>query len=277
MDKRRKYKEIIIWSILSAALTFAVAFFIIGYILIKGSGTISAEFLLDSPRGFPLGSSGGVYPAIIGSLAFTGVACAVASLLAVSTALYLRFYCGSKRLSSIVRLVIESTAGMPSIVLGLFGYTLFVLKLGFGVSVLSGGLVLGIMIFPFIEVRVEKRLGEIEQDMLLSSYALGVSRYYTIKRLVLREALADIISSVALAGGFAMGATAPIILTGAVIYAKAPESIMSPAMALSYHLYVLVGEGAPLEYVYGTATVLVMLILAINGAAMLIGRMKRGE
>ncbi|MZQ74685.1 MAG: ABC transporter permease subunit [Peptoclostridium sp.] len=277
MDKKSKYNRFLIWSVLSAALTFAVAFFILGYILLKGGGMVSTEFLLDSPKGFPLGSSGGIYPAIIGSLAFTGVACAVASLLAISTAVYLKFYCGSRRLYSIVRLVIESTAGMPSIVLGLFGYTLFVLKMGFGVSVLSGGLVLGIMIFPFIEVRVEKRLGEIEQDMLLSSYALGVSRYYTIKRLVLRKALPDIISAVALAGGFAMGATAPIIFTGAVIYAKAPESIMSPAMALSYHLYVLIGEGAPTEYVYGTATVLMLLILAINGAAMLFGKVNRGE
>lgn len=277
MDKKSKYTRLLLWSVFSSALTFAVIFFIIGYILLKGGGTVNAEFLLDSPKGFPLGSSGGIYPAIMGSLAFTGVACAVASLLAISTAIYLKFYCSSRRLYNIVSLVIESTAGMPSIVLGLFGYTLFVLKMGFGVSVLSGGLVLGIMIFPFIEVRVEKRLSEIEQEMLLSSYALGVSRYYTIKRLVLREALPDIISSVALAGGFAMGATAPIILTGAVIYAKAPESVMSPAMALSYHLYVLVGEGAPTEYVYGTATVLVLLILAINGAAMLFGIMKRGE
>ncbi|AHM57427.1 phosphate ABC transporter membrane protein 2, PhoT family [Peptoclostridium acidaminophilum DSM 3953] len=277
MDKKSKYTRLLLWSVLSSALTFAVIFFIIGYILLKGGGTVNAEFLLDSPKGFPLGSSGGIYPAIMGSLAFTGVACSVASLLAISTAIYLKFYCSSRRLYNIVSLVIESTAGMPSIVLGLFGYTLFVLKMGFGVSVLSGGLVLGIMIFPFIEVRVEKRLSEIEQEMLLSSYALGVSRYYTIKRLVLREALPDIISSVALAGGFAMGATAPIILTGAVIYAKAPESVMSPAMALSYHLYVLVGEGAPTEYVYGTSTVLVLLILAINGAAMLFGIMKRGE
>lgn len=277
MDKKSKYTILLLWSVLSLALTFSVIFFIIGYIILKGGGTISGEFLLDSPKGFPIGTSGGIYPAIIGSLAFMGVACAVASLLAISTAVYLRFYCGSGRLYNAVRLVIESTAGMPSIVLGLFGYTLFVLKLGFGVSVLSGGLVLGIMIFPFIEVRVEKRLGEIEQEMLLSSYALGVSRYYTIKRLVLREALPDILSAVALAGGFAMGATAPIILTGAVIYAKAPENVMSPAMALSYHLYVLIGEGAPKEYVYGTATVLVLLILAINGAAVLLGRMKRGE
>ena len=275
--KKNQGLPIMIWSILSTGMMFFCISFIIIYIFIKGAGVVDTAFIADRPRGFPLGSAGGIFPAIVGSLMFTGIACVVASLLAISTSIYIVFYCRSSLIENIVRGVIESTAGIPSIVLGLFGYTFLVLHMGFGISLLSGGIVLGIMIFPFIEVRVEKSLAETSREIIYSSYALGVSKSYTIIKLVMREAIYDIASAIALSGGFAMGATAPIMLTGGVVYSGVPKSIFSPSMALPYHLYILIGESISLEYAYGTALVLVGILLLINFTALLAGLLKRGE
>ena len=155
-------------------------------------------------------------------------------------------------------------AGVPSIVLGLFGYTLLVLYLRLGRTLLSGGITLGIMIFPYIQVRVEKTLKEVDKDIIDSSYALGVSKVYTLFKLILPICKADIVSAITLAGGFAMGATAPIILTAAVMFAPIPKSLSSPVMALPFHLYILTGEGISLEKAYGTALVLILILLIIN-------------
>lgn len=155
-------------------------------------------------------------------------------------------------------------SGVPSIVLGLFGYALLVLYLGFGRSLLSGGITLGIFIFPFIQIRVEKTLKEVDKSIITSSYALGVSEVYTLFKIILPICRADIISAITLAGGFAMGAASPIILTAAVMFAPVPESLFSPVMALPFHLYILTGEGISLEKAYGTALVLMLLLLVIN-------------
>ena len=120
------------------------------------------------------------------------------------------------------------------------------------------------MIFPYIEVRLEKIFREIDREVLNSSYALGVSKSYTIARLILAMYKSDIISTVLLAGGFAMGATAPIILTGAVIFAPIPDSLTSPVMALPFHLYILAGEGISLDKAYATAAILVIILFIIN-------------
>ena len=275
--KKNSSLPIVIWSIVSTGMMFFCISFIIIYIFIKGAHVVDMTFISDRPRGFPLGSDGGIFPAIMGSLMFTGIACIVASLLAISTAIYIVFYCKSSLIENIVRSIIESTAGIPSIVLGLFGYTFLVLHMGLGISLLSGGIVLGIMIFPFIEVRVEKSLEEIDRQIIYSSYALGVSRSYTIIKLVMRESVYDIASAIALSSGFAMGATAPIMLTGGVVYSGVPKSMFSPSMALPYHLYILIGESISLEYAYGTALVLVGILIVINFMALLAGFFKRGE
>lgn len=253
-----------IWIIFSGVLALISVSFIFIYIFKNGYKSITWEFILSNPKGIPLGSEGGVLPAIVGSLLLMLTSCVFASILAISTAAYVVFYCKSKRLESLAHVVIQCMAGVPSIVLGLFGYTLMVVNLKMGRSLLSAGLTLGIMIFPYIQVRVEKTFREFSSSTLYSSYALGISKLYTFFYLVLPRCKAEIVSAVTLAGGFAMGAAAPIILTGAVIFAPIPKSLSSPVMALPFHLYILTGEGISMEKSYATALVLISILFIIN-------------
>jgi len=260
---------------ISALIVIIVVAYIFIYIFKSGFKSINKEFIFGEPKGMPLGSEGGVFPAIVGSLSLMIIACIFASILAIATSIYLVFYCDSKRMDSIIHLIVQCMAGTPSIVLGLFGYTLLVLHLKLGRSLLSGGITLGIMIFPLIQIRVEKTLNEVDQRIINSSYALGVPKAHTILKLILPLCRVDIISAITLAGGFAMGASAPIILTAAVIFAPVPKSLSSPVMALPFHLYVLIGEGISLEKSYGTALVLIILLLIINIIASILSRKRK--
>lgn len=263
---KEKIKAVLfkLWIILSAIIVLSSTAFIFIYIIKNGINSISLEFIFGNPKGFPIGAKGGVFPAIVGSLLLMLIACIFATILAISTAVYVTFYCESKKIEGIVHVIVQCMAGVPSIVLGLFGYTLLVANLKLGRSLLSGGITLGIMIFPFIEVRVEKTLREVSSSLINSSYALGVSKSYTLFKLILPICKTDIVSAITLAGGFAMGAAAPIILTAAVIFAPIPSSLSSPVMALPFHLYILTGEGISLEKSYATALVLIMLLFIIN-------------
>ena len=263
-----------LWIIISTIIVSITIVFILGFIFRKGLGSFNLEFIFDNPKGIPLGSEGGILPAIIGSIFLMILACLFASILAISTAIYTVFYCKSKMLSDIIHMVIQCMAGVPSIVLGMFGYTLLIVYLKISRSLLTAGITLGVMIFPYIQVRVEKILNEVDSSVINSSYALGVSKYYTISKLILPICKADITSAILLAGGFAMGATAPIMLTGAVIFAPIPKSIFSPVMALPFHLYILTGEGISLEKAYGTATVLIIILLIINVLSLILSRKK---
>lgn len=258
------------WCILSTFAAFSLILYIIFYIFVKGAHVVNSDFIFGVPKGMPPGASGGIFPAIIGSLYLALISGIFASVLAISTALYLVFYCENKYLSFLIHIVVQCTAGIPSIVLGLFGYTFFVLNLKLGISLLSAGITLGIMIFPFIEVRVEKILNEFPSDIIISSYALGISKMYTFFKLILPSCIGKISSSIALAVSLAVGATAPIMLTGVVINAPTPKSVLSPVMALPYHLYVLIEEGISVENAYGTAFVLLCMLLLLNTFAIII-------
>ena len=264
-----------LWIIISTIIVVATILFILGYILSRGLGSINLEFIFGNPKGVPLGSEGGILPAIIGSLLLMVLSCAIASVLALATAIYAVFYCESKAVSDVIHLVIQCMAGIPSIILGMFGYTLLVIYLKISRSLLTASITLGIMLFPYIQVRVEKILNEIDPNIINSSYALGVSKYYTIFKLILPICRVDITSTIILAGGFAMGATAPIILTGAVIFAPIPKSIFSPFMALPFHLYILTGEGISQEKAYGTAAVLILILLIINILSLVMNKKRK--
>lgn len=263
-----------IWIATSTLIVFGLVLYIFGYIFKKGIASIDLEFIFAEAKGRPIGSEGGIFPAIVGSLLLMLIACLFASILAISTSIYTIFYCKSRKIESIIHLIVQSMAGIPSIVLGLFGYTFLVLYLGLGRSLLSGGITLGIMIFPYIEVRVEKTLREVDENIISSSYSLGVSRAYTIYKLILPLCKAEIVSAITMAGGFAMGASAPIILTAAVIFAPIPKTLSTPVMALPFHLYILTGEGISLEKAYGTALVLIMILLIINISSAIINNKK---
>ena len=252
------------WTVVSTFLSLGLLVFLIAYVFIKAGGGINFNFILAKPAGFPLGSAGGIGPAIVGSLLVTLIASLFATILAFFTAVYVVFYCQDDRIRLVVNLIIQCIAGIPSIVLGLFGYAFLVIKLKLGLSILASGLTLAIMIFPFIEIRIQKLFQETNQQLLEASASLGINRSYTILHLLLPMYRKQILSIITLASGFAMGAAAPVMLTGCMMNAPVPKSLFSPFMSLPYHLYVLIGQGISMENAYGTAFVLMMLVLLIN-------------
>ena len=253
------------WAYISFALVCAVILFLFGFVFYRGAGTISLEFLTEAPRGLILGEEGGIFPAIIGSLMFTGTALVLGGIPAIATALFVVFYCSNRYLEEGIHLVIQCISGIPSIVLGLFAYSFLVRDLDFGRCIFSAGVALAIMILPFIEVRAEKAFREVPVHIVQSSYALGCSRLYTISRIILPSCRGELVSGLILGGCYAMGATAPMIFTGAVAYAAVPDSLFAPAMALPLHLYRLVAQGATsMDTAYGTAFVMMAIILISN-------------
>ena len=269
-----KTRLVRLWAGLTAALTFGTVFFLFAYIFIRGAGAITWDFLTQSPAGTVLGTEGGILPAILGSLAYTAIAVVFAAVLGVGTALYQVFYCPSPRRSEAITVTMQCMSGVPSIVMGLFGYSLLVLSLGWGKCLLAGGITQGIMILPYITLRSEKALREVDPALLRASYAMGISRSHTIRRIALPQALPELVSGVILGGCYAMGAAAPLIFTGAVILAKVPTDLMKPAMALPYHLYMLLTQGTSPANAYGTAFVMMVLVLVSNTAAALLTRRK---
>lgn len=251
-----------IWAYASMLLVVCIILFLFGYVFYRGAGTISWEFLTEAPKGAVLGEEGGIFPAIVGSLCFTATAIVLGGVPAIATALFMVFYCKSKKLTGTIRTVIQCISGIPSIVLGLFAYSFLVRDLSWGRCILSSGVALAIMILPFIEVRAEKAFRELPAQMIQASYALGCSRFYTVWRIVLPACKGELVSGVILGGCYAMGATAPLIFTGAVAYSSLPSSLMAPAMAMPMHLYLLVAQGATsMDMAYGTAFVMMALIL----------------
>lgn len=261
------------WAYISFFMTVGIILFLFGYVFYRGAGTISIEFLTQSPKGLILGEEGGIFPAIVGSFLFTATAIILGGIPAAATALYLVFFCKNPKMEKILHGVIQSISGVPSIVLGLFSYTFLVRDLNFGRCIFSASVALAVMILPFIEVRAEKAFREVPVSMVQSSYALGCSRFYTIWHIILPMCRGELISGIILGGCYAMGATAPMIFTGAVAYAAVPDSIFSPAMALPLHLYLLVAQGATsIDMAYGTAFVMMAIILISNAAATIYAR-----
>ena len=187
------------------------------------------------------------------------------------TAIFMVFYAKEGRKKESLHFFIHLLSGVPSIVLGLFSYSLFVYQLKQGRSVLSGAIALAIMIFPFMEIRMEKIFEEVPKSYLHSSESLGCSKGYTLRKLVLPYTLPELLSTILLAFCFALGATPPILFTGGVAFAKSPTTLLSPAMALPLHLYLLLVQGgSSLSRAYGTALVMLFLLLIGNGIASLL-------
>ena len=251
-------------SYISTILVVGVVLFIYIYFAYRSRNILNINFLLESPKGLVLGEEGGIFPAIIGSVYFSTTAVLIAFFPAICSAIYIKFY-AKKRFRRFAHTLIESMASVPSIVLGLFSYTVFVYRLGFGRSIFSAGVALAIMILPFLERRFEKAFDEVDINLINASNNLGIHKYFMILRLVNRESFKEIVSAVLLCYGFAMGALAPMIFTGAVAYSDVPNSIFNPSMALPMHLYLLIAQGeTQLDRAYATAFVELMLVLIFN-------------
>ena len=251
---------------------------IIYFIVSRGIGIISWEFLTQAPR--EAMTKGGVAPAIIGTLYLTLGAIIFSVPLGLACALYLCEYSPKSFIVNIIRMSINNLAGVPSIVFGLFGFTVFVKFFGFGVSILAGSLTLGIMILPQIISTSQEAFMTVPQSYREASLALGASHWQTIRRIVIPAALPGILTGVILSVGRAAGETAPILFTAATFYTKRyPNSIFSEVMALPYHIYALMTEGthpeAQTQIAYGCALILIVLILLISGLAIFIRQKQR--
>ncbi len=252
-------------------LTVAPIIVIIVYIFIQGAPAVSWSFLTEFPRDGM--RAGGILPAIVGTLYLT-VGTAIFSVpLGVAAAIYIAEYAADSTWTRLIRLAIINLAGIPSVVYGLFGLGLFVIFLRFGTSILAASLTLSIMTLPVIISTTEEALRSVPQSFRVVSISLGGTRWQTIRRVVLPEAIPGIITGVILGLERAAGETAPILFTGAAFFLpRLPHSPLDATMALPYHIFVIATQvpGMPLQIQYGTVLVLLVFVLGMNIAATII-------
>ena len=251
---------------------------VIIYILIQGGPAVSWEFLSAVPRSGM--REGGILPAIIGTFYLT-IGTAVFSVpLGIAAAVYLSEYAADNSWTRLIRLAIINLAGIPSVVYGLFGLGLFVLFLNFGTSILAASLTLSIMTLPVIISTAEEALRAVPQAFRTVSVSLGATRWQTIRRIVLPQALPGILTGVILGLERAAGETAPILFTGAAFFLpRLPGSVFDATMALPYHLFVISTQvpEMPFQIQYGTALVLLVFVLGMNIIATVIRSRARAK
>ena len=240
---------------------------ILYFIVSRGISVISWDFLTKAPEQGMV--KGGIFPAIIGTLYLIGGSLIFAFPIGVCSAIYMHEYMKGGKLKSFLQLMTNNLAGVPSIVFGLFGMALFVNKLKFGDSILAGSLTLGLLVLPVIIRTTEEALKAVDDSFRLASFAMGASKLYTIKKIVVPIAMPDIITGLILSIGRVSGETAPILFTVAAYFLpKLPHSWYDQVMALPYHLYVLATSGTNIEearpVAFGTALVLISIVLITN-------------
>jgi phosphate transport system permease protein len=273
--KLKRFEEIIGFSILgfSAIIVILILCTIIVNIILYGSSAITWEFISDFPRDGM--TRGGILPAIIGTIFVTIITTLFSIPIGVSAAIYLGEYAKEGMLTRIIRAAIRNLAGVPSIVYGLFGVAIFVQGLGFGGSVLSSGLTLGLLTLPWIIATSEEALKTVPRSYREGSLALGATKWQSIRSNVIPYALPGILTGSILGLSRAAGETAPILFTGVVFFLPGlPDSVFDQFMALPYHLYILSTQHHAIEQVrplaYGTALILITLVLIMNFTAIFI-------
>ena len=259
-------------------LTVVPILAVFAYIIKEGAPAISWEFLSTMPRdGMRLG---GILPAIIGTFYLTLGTAIFSVPLGIAAAIYLSEYANENWLTRTIRIAIINLAGIPSVVYGLFGLGLFVLFLKFGTSILAASLTLSIMTLPVIISTAEESLRAVPQAFRTVSISLGATRWQTIRRIVLKEALPGILTGVILGLERAAGETAPILFTGAAFFLpRLPQSPFDATMALPYHLFVISTQvpEMPIKIQYGTALVLLVFVLTMNLIATVIRSRARAK
>lgn len=275
----RKTSEVIAFAVLRAAAFVVVlpVLLIVYFLVRKGAPALSWKFLSTMPANGM--TEGGILSPMVGTVYLVVCTAAIALPLGLLSAIYLSEYAKPGFFTRMVRMAIVNLAGVPSVVYGLFGYGVFVLLLSMGVSIMAGSLTLALLILPVVIVSAEEALVSVPQSFREASLALGATKWQTIRRTVLPNALPGIITGTILGIGRAAGETAPIMFTVAVYWMPTlPKSIADKCMALPYHLYVLATQvsNAPPQIQWGTALTLLMVVLGMNlGAALLRSHYRR--
>jgi phosphate transport system permease protein len=245
----------------------AVLFVVLAFLSVRGISVISWEFLTTMPEEGM--TKGGIFPAIVGTLILVTGSLLFAFPVGVLSAIHINEYTKESRYKRFVKLMTNNLAGIPSIVFGLFGMSLFVDTLGFGDSILAGSLTLGLLTLPVVIRTTEEALRSVDDSFREGSLALGATKLQTIRRVVLPMAFPNIITGLILSIGRVSGETAPILFTVAAYFLpKLPTSIFDQVMALPYHLYVISTSGTDVQgsrrIAYGTALVLIAIVLTMN-------------
>lgn len=231
------------------------------YVLANGIGQMTPEFIFTRPHG--VNAEGGIGPTIVSTVYVTALAMLIVTPIAILAAVYLAEYAVQGRLVRIIRFAADTLASVPSIVMGLFGLALFVEALGFDFSMLSAALALGFLMLPIVMRTTEEAIRAVPKYIRWGSYGLGASKWQTVSRTVLPAAMPRILTGIILATGRAVGETAVVIYTmGQAI--NVPITPMDSGRPMTVHLYLLAMEGINLPAAYGTALLLMAMILFFN-------------
>lgn len=265
---------------IAVLLCVAALAFMLGMILLKALPALSWEFLTDMPRNMM--SEGGIWPCLVGTFLLAAGALVIALPLGVASAVYLNEYNLESPMITVIRLSIANLAGVPSIIFGLFGLTFFVVFCGLGVSLMSGILTLAVLSLPIIINTTETALKQVPQDWREASLALGATRFETICKVILPNALPGILTGAILALARAAGETAAVMYTGTVFFTQQDGvSPWEPVMALPYHVYVMATSGTNIEATrplqYGTSLVLVALVFLMSLGAIILRERRRNR
>jgi len=252
---------------LSVVLTILILILIVGDIFIKGYPVINAGFITGMPVNRM--TEGGILPCIVGTVELVILSLLTAVPLGIIAAVYLTEYAADGKIKRLIDQAVNNLAGTPSVIFGLFGMALFIKYAGLPMSLLTASLTMGLLIMPVIIRTAQEALLAVPKEYKEASHALGATKWETIRRVVLPSAYSGIVTGIIISIGRAAGETAPILFTGAVYYyPKLPESVFSPFMALSYHLYVMATESINVELTrpiqYGTAFILLAIVFTMN-------------
>lgn len=249
----------VLWAL--TIITVVILVYIVVFILRKGLPALSWEFLSKNP--VDMGKEGGIFSTVVGTVALTAGAILIATPLGIGTAIYLTEYTWEGPVTRVIRFGAECLAGIPSIIFGLFGFILFVTKLKFGWSILSGSLTLAFMILPTIIRTSEEAIKSVPQVYRTVSFSLGSTKWQTVTRVVLPSALPGMVTGVILSVGRSIGETAAVIFTAGSAL-RLPTSLFSSSRTMAVHFYILAREGISMTNAYGTAAILIIAILGIN-------------
>lgn len=267
LKKRTSQKFAFGFFTLLSYLVVAILFVILGFIIIKGGSVISWDFLTKAPEEGM--TKGGIFPAIVGTFYLIVGSSIISFPIGIMSGIYMNEYATNGKVVRFIRIMTNNLSGVPSVVFGLLGMSLFVNALGWGDSIIAGSFTLALMSLPLIIRTTEEALKSIDDSFRHGSLALGATKLQTIRRVVLPMAFPNIITGLILSVGRVSGETAPILFTVAAYFLpQLPGSIFDQCMALPYHLYVISTSGTDIEasrgMAYGTALVLIAIVLVVN-------------